>query len=136
MNALLLLLRSDLVGESPQLGGLVGVGSQPRRRRLVAVGEVLAGHSGHRRVHRHVARRRRRLLIIYSMSKTGSEFKKKPGLEFRTVRYDIISTKIFYFLNIFINFGNIYLNSTKICLKFWKFQYFDDVQSNWLNRMV
>ena len=59
---LLNLLCRYVVRETPQLGGLLAAGAQPRRRRLVAVGEVLPGHSGHRRVHRHVARRRGRLM--------------------------------------------------------------------------
>ena len=59
---LLNLLCRYVVRETPQLGGLLAAGAQPRRRRLVAVGEVLPGHSGHRRVHCHVARRRGRLM--------------------------------------------------------------------------
>ena len=59
---LLNLLSRYVRREAPQLGGLLAAGAQPRRRRLVAVGEVLPGHSGHRRVHRHVARRRGRLM--------------------------------------------------------------------------
>lgn len=58
---LLNLLRCYVLGEGPQPGGLLAAGAQPGRRGLVAVGEVLPGHSGHRGVHRHVARRRGRL---------------------------------------------------------------------------
>jgi hypothetical protein len=39
----------------------VAVGGGRRRQRLVAVGEVAAGHAGHPRVGRHVARGRRSL---------------------------------------------------------------------------
>jgi hypothetical protein len=59
---LLNLLCRYVLREAPQLGGLLAAGAQPRRRCLVAVGEVLPGHSSHRRVHRHVARRRGRLM--------------------------------------------------------------------------
>lgn len=45
------------VREARQPGGLLAAGAQPRRRRLVAVGEVLPGDSGHRWVHGDVARR-------------------------------------------------------------------------------
>jgi hypothetical protein len=45
------------VREAPQPGCLLAADAQPRRRRLVAVGEVLPGHSGRCRVHGDVARR-------------------------------------------------------------------------------
>ena len=51
----------DGLGDAPESRGLVAVGGGRRRQRLVAVGEVAAGHAGHPRVGRHVARGRRSL---------------------------------------------------------------------------
>jgi hypothetical protein len=51
----------DGLGDPPEARGLVAVGGGRRRQRLVAVGEVAAGHAGHSRVGRHVARGRRSL---------------------------------------------------------------------------
>lgn len=51
----------DGLGDPPEARGLVAVGGGRRRQRLVAVGEVAAGHAGHPRVGRHVARGRRSL---------------------------------------------------------------------------
>lgn len=46
------------LGDLPEALGLVGAGGGRRRQRLVAVGEVAAGHGGHPWVGRDVARGR------------------------------------------------------------------------------
>lgn len=51
----------DGLRHPPQACRLAPAGGQRRRRRLVAVGEVLPGHACHARVRRGVARRRRGL---------------------------------------------------------------------------
>jgi hypothetical protein len=94
------LLCRYVLGEGPQPGGLLAAGAQPGRRGLVAVGEVLPGHSGHRRVRRHVARRRGRLdgmegpgfFVIPSSDRTdkwnGTERRiYVTGAEERTIRH-------------------------------------------------